>query len=128
MWQHGHFYWNELMTRDVESAKSFYGETLGWTFDGMDMGEEGMYWVAKDGDQPIGGIFEMNKPEFEGMPPHWFAYIAVDDIDARLEKATKAGATVQRPAFDVPGVGRIAIIADSTGAAIGWMTPAPSEG
>ena len=126
MWQHGHFYWNELMTRDPEGAKSFYGEMLGWTFEGMDMGDGGMYWVVKDGDKPVGGMFDMNKPEFEGMPPHWFAYIAVDDIDARLEKATKAGATIKRPTFDVHGVGRIAIIEDSTGAAIGWMTPASS--
>ncbi|MGI9449495.1 MAG: VOC family protein [Geminicoccaceae bacterium] len=127
MWQHGHFYWNELMTRDTEGAKAFYGETLGWTFEGVDMGEDGMYWVAKDGDQPVGGLFDISKPEFEGVPPHWFAYIAVDDIDARLEKATKAGATIKRPPFDVPGVGRIANIADATGATIGWMTPAPSE-
>ena len=25
MWSHGSFYWNELMTRDVEQAKKFYG-------------------------------------------------------------------------------------------------------
>ena len=127
MWQHGHFYWNELMTRDPESARAFYGDSVGWTFDAMDMGEGGTYWVCKDGDKPVGGLFEMNKPEFEGMSPHWFSYIAVDDIDARLEKAAKAGATIKRPPFDVPGVGRIAIVADPTGAVLGWMTPSPQE-
>ena len=30
MWTHGNFYWNELMTRDVEKAKKFYGDTIGW--------------------------------------------------------------------------------------------------
>ena len=31
---HGTFYWNELMTRDVaQSAKKFYADTLGWSFD-----------------------------------------------------------------------------------------------
>ena len=34
---HGKFYWNELMTRDVERAKKFYADTLGWSFDGMPM-------------------------------------------------------------------------------------------
>jgi hypothetical protein len=53
------------------------------------------------------------------------AYIAVDDIDARLAKAEANGATVLRPAFDVPGIGRIAILQDPSGGAIGWMTPAP---
>jgi predicted enzyme related to lactoylglutathione lyase len=119
---HGHFYWNELMTRDVEGAKSFYGTTVGWQFDGMPM-EGSTYWVCKDGDQAVGGIMDMNRPDFEGLPPHWFAYLAVDDVDARVEKAKAAGAELLRPLFDVPGVGRIAILKDPTGAALGWMTP-----
>jgi predicted enzyme related to lactoylglutathione lyase len=124
MWQHGHFYWNELMTRDVEGAKAFYAGTLGWRFDGMPMAEVGTYWVCKDGDQPLGGILDMSPPQFDGLPPHWFAYIAVDDVDARVAKAAAAGAELLRPLFDVPGVGRIAILKDPTGAAIGWITPA----
>jgi hypothetical protein len=28
-----------------------------------------------------------------------------------------------KPAFDVPGVGRIVILLEPGGAAIGWMTP-----
>src|SRR5687767_2435278 len=97
MWQHGHFYWNELMTRDVEGAKAFYAGTLGWRFDGMPMAEVGTYWVCKDGDQPLGGILDMSPPQFDGLPPHWFAYIAVDDVDARVAKATAAGAELLRP-------------------------------
>jgi uncharacterized protein len=123
MWQHAHFYWNELMTRDPEGAKAFYGPTVGWQFEAMPM-ESGTYWVAKDGDTPVGGIFDMNGPDFDGLPPHWFAYLAVDDVDARAAKATAAGATLLRPIFDVPGVGRIAILKDPVGAALGWMTPA----
>jgi predicted enzyme related to lactoylglutathione lyase len=115
------------MTRDVEGAKTFYGETLGWSFDAMPMGEGGTYWVCKDGDQPVGGILDMSPPDFEGLPPQWFSYLSVDDVDARVDKATGAGAILRRPAFDIPGVGRIAIIEDPTGAAIGWMTPAPSD-
>lgn len=122
MTQHGHFYWNELMTRDVEGAKSFYGGTVGWQFDGMPM-EGGTYWVCKDGEQAVGGIMDMNRPDFEGIPPHWFAYLAVDDVDARAAKAVAAGAALLRPIFDVPGVGRIAILKDPTGAAVGWITP-----
>jgi uncharacterized protein len=72
MWQHGHFTGNELMTRDPEEAKAFYGATVGWQFEGMPM-ESGTYWVCKDGNTPVGGILDMNAAEFEGLPPHWFA-------------------------------------------------------
>jgi hypothetical protein len=36
----------------------------------------------------------------------------------------EAGGSVMRDPFDVPEVGRIAIVADPGGAAQGWMTPA----
>ena len=123
MWTHGKFYWNELMTHDAERAKRFYADTLGWSFDGMPMGDA-MYWIAKAGDESAGGIFEMTGPEFANTPEHWMAYLAVDDVDKRVDKATKAGATVVRAPFDISGVGRIAILRQPTGAVIGWMTPA----
>ena len=49
----GSFYWNELMTRDAEAAKKFYGATLGWTFEPMEGGEGPTYWVAKAGDESV---------------------------------------------------------------------------
>ena len=42
---HGHFHWNELMTRDPEGAKSFYSQTIGWTFNDMPM-PDGTYHVS----------------------------------------------------------------------------------
>jgi len=122
MTSHGHFHWNELVTRDVEKAKKFYGSTIGWTFDGMPM-PDGTYWVAKMGDQPVGGLFPIAGPQWDGVPEHWMSYLAVDDVDARVKKATAAGAKLMRPAFDVPGVGRIAILTEPGGAGVGWITP-----
>lgn len=122
-WSHGSFYWNELMTRDVNRAKTFYGDVIGWSFDAMPMAN-GTYWVAKMGDQPVGGIFDISGREFEGVPEGWMSYLAVDDVDARVAKALKAGAKLMKPAFDVPGVGRIAVLQEPGGAGVGWMTPA----
>ena len=82
------------------------------------------YLIAKQDGKPVAGVFEMSGPDFAGIPPHWFAYIAVDDVDQRLAAAKRAGAEVIREPFDVEGVGRIAILKDAVGAAIGWMTPA----
>jgi uncharacterized protein len=125
MWSHGHFYWNELMTRNPEQAKSFYGATVGWTFEAMPMAD-GTYWVAKLGDDAVAGIFPLSTPKFDGVPEQWMAYLAVDNVDARVNKATAAGASLMRPLFDVPGVGRIAILREPGGAGIGWMTPVTS--
>jgi len=120
---HGAFYWNELFTRDVEKAKRFYGETVGWSFSAMPT-SNGTYWIAMVGDKPAGGIMQMKGDQFEGVAPHWFAYVAVDDVDGRVTKVEGAGGEVVRPVFEVPGVGRIAIVKDASGASVGWITPA----
>jgi predicted enzyme related to lactoylglutathione lyase len=122
MTTHGNFYWNELMTRDVDKAKTFYGDTIGWTFDAMPM-PDGTYWVAKMGGKPVGGLFALKSPQFDGVPESWMSYLEVDDVDARVKKAIAAGAKLMRPIFDVAGVGRIAILTEPGGAGIGWMTP-----
>lgn len=120
---HGHFYWNELVTRDAEKAKAFYGAAIGWTFEAMPMGGSAPYWLCKANGATVGGIFTMEGQAFDGMPEHWMCYVAVDDVDARVAKASAAGATILQPAFDVPGVGRIAMVKDPGGAVLGWMTP-----
>jgi uncharacterized protein len=121
---HGTFHWNELMARDVAAAKKFYTDTIGWSFDGMPMPGGDTYWIAKIGDQPVGGIFDISGPDYKGMPDGWMPYIAVDNVDARVKKAVAAGARVMKPAFDIPGVGRIVILMEPGGAGVGWITPA----
>ena len=123
-WTHGQFHWNELMTRNVESAKKFYADTLGWSYDTMAMPGGGTYTLAIAGGKPVGGIFDIDSPAYQGVPESWMPYIAVDDVDARVSKAAKAGAKVMKPAFDVPGVGRIVMLLEPGGAGVGWMTPA----
>ena len=120
---HGHFHWNERLSRDVEQAKKFYGETIGWTFQPMALADGAAYWVAIEDGRPVAGIFPTNRPEFEGVPDGWMSYLAVDDVDARVKKAQAAGAKLMRPIFDVPDVGRIAILTEPGGAGVGWITP-----
>ncbi len=123
MWSHGSFYWNELLTKNVEGAKKFYETTIGWSYQAMPMPDGATYWVAIMGGKPVGGIFPTNGPGFEKVPEAWMSYLAVDDVDARVAKATAAGAKLMRPIFDVPNVGRIAILTEPGGAGVGWMTP-----
>ena len=62
------------------------------------------------------------------MPDNWMPYLAVDDVDARIEKAVAAGAKLAKPIFDIPHIGRLAILMLPGGAAMGWITPASSQG
>lgn len=125
MTAHGKFHWNELMTNDVAAAKDFYSKVAGWTVEEMDMPDGMKYTIVMAGGEPAGGIMDMAHTQAPaGTPPHWFSYIAVDDVDARVAATKAAGGQVMSEPFDVAGVGRIAIIADPSGANIGIMTPA----
>ncbi|WP_299932143.1 VOC family protein [uncultured Pelagimonas sp.] len=131
MSNHGTIWWTELMTRDLPKALDYYAQTCGWEYEAMpDPDTGGTYQVAMKDGKPVAGLMDMSQMEqLTGIPPHWFTYIAVDDVDATVAATEAAGGEIRRPCFDVPGIGRIAIIADPTGAALGIMTPAaPTEG
>ncbi len=120
---HGTIHWTELMTGDIEKAKTYYTAVCGWEWDTMPM-EEGLYYLAKKGEDMVGGMMSLADMEgMENVPPHWMTYLAVDDVDAAVKETQALGGVVHRAPWDVPGVGRIAMIADPSGAAIGLMTP-----
>ncbi|MBP2149938.1 VOC family protein [Xanthobacter autotrophicus DSM 597] len=124
MGPHGKFYWNELLTDDVEKAQAFYSATLGWTFSEMPTGGGHAYYVATLGGEPVAGMMDKTDILPPQVPPHWFSYINVDDVTARVELLKAAGGQVLREPFEIPGIGRIAIVSDATGAPFGIMTAA----
>ena len=73
--------------------------------------------------KPVAGLFDVSSKTYKGVPEAWMSYLAVDDVDKRVKKAVASGAKLMRPIFDVPHVGRIAILTEPGGAGIGWMTP-----
>ncbi len=115
----GTFCWNELLTRDPEASRKFYTELFGWTTEEMDMGPNGKYTLWKSGDKHAGGMMELKAPGTEQVPPHWLAYVAVDDVDASTKKAEGLGAKVCVPPTDIPNTGRFSVITDPSGAALG---------
>jgi uncharacterized protein len=118
----GTFVWDELLCTDVEGARSFYRELLGWTAIDMDMGEFVYTIFKRNGDKDAAGA--MKKPEgTPGPPAAWLTYLATADVDASVQKATQLGATTFMPGTDVPNVGRLAVLQDPTGAAFGLFKP-----
>jgi len=122
----GTFYRNELAVRDVARSKKFYGDLIGWRADEMPMGDGSTYTVLMKSDGPAGGLMRM-PVEHGSMPPQWLPYVAVDDVDAAAAKVARLGGQVVAPAFDMPTVGRICIIADPDGARLGLIKPAPQQ-
>ena len=116
--------WTELMTGDTAKAGTFYKGLFGWgteKFPGpMD------YTLWKRGSESAGGMMALTK-EMHGVPPHWMVYYGVSDVDAVVAKATSLGATIIRPAWDTPGVGRIAILKDPAGAAFAIIKGDPDQ-
>jgi uncharacterized protein len=117
----GVFVWDELMATDVEAAKRFYGDVVGWTTGDMDMGGGFTYTLWKNADgADVGGAMPLGEIS---APPHWLTYIGVGDVDATAARAKELEATVIREPWDVEGVGRLAIVQDPTGAAFGLFRP-----
>ena len=123
---HGAFGWNELMTTDPSSAKTFYKALFNWEMADYPM-EDMTYTVVKVEGEGQGGIMAM-PPEAAGAPPNWGTYITVDDVDATVEKATTLFAKVLSPPRDIPDVGRMAILQDPQGATFMVITYVDMEG
>jgi predicted enzyme related to lactoylglutathione lyase len=115
----GRFYWHELVTADVEQAKGFYGELLGWAITAVDMGPMGTYWIASVGEKQVAGIAKAEN----GAQPGWLAYVTAHDVDETTNQAKAAGATVLVPPSDIPGQGRFSLLADAEGALFAPFRP-----
>ena len=114
----GHFCWNELITTDEAGAKTFYTRLLGWTAEPFGKGMD--YMVLRKDKTGIGGLMKAPQP---GMPAQWLPYVLVEDVDATVAQAAKLGGKVCKEPFDVPEVGRIAVVSDPQGAVFGVIKP-----
>ena len=111
----GAFSWNELMTTDPAAAAAFYSALFGWSV--KEMGAEmGGYRVVNVGDTGVGGI--MKCPEGQPIPPHWGAYVTVDNVEQTIAKCNELGGKVMMPPTDIPNVGRMAVLQDPQGAVV----------
>ncbi len=114
----GSLCWNELYTSNVDVARSFYTDVIGWQARAVDMGSMGTYTLlAVPGEnENLGGIMPI-PPSMKGAS-HWLVYIEVDDCDASTKKANDLGAKTLMPPMDIPNTGRFSIVQDPTGAVL----------
>jgi len=104
--QTGTFCFPELNTRDMDGAKRFYGGLLGWTW--LDVpSAAGSYSLLQVAGTEVAGLHRSERGD-----PSWLCYVAVDGAERVAARAVELGGTQLVAPFDVPGVGRMAMVQD----------------
>ncbi len=126
--RHGEWIWFELWTSDPDAAQAFYGSVLGWNAADAGMPEMD-YRLFRSSHGEVAGLMPL-PAEAAREGPAWLGYIGVDDVDAAAAAVEAASGTVHIPPTTLPGVGRMAMVADPQGVPFHVMrgeSPEPSR-
>lgn len=116
----GKFVWRDLHTDDPAAVKPFYAGLFGWEFvETTAMGRP--YTLVKSGGQFIGGIAKGERLVANESNAQWLSYLSVPDVDRAAERTRAAGGSVSLAPFDLPKVGRGAVVIDPQGAPLGLL-------
>jgi predicted enzyme related to lactoylglutathione lyase len=126
-YEHGVPCWVDTWQPDADAAMGFYTQIFGWEAeDTMPEGAEGTHYMCRLRGRDVAAI--ASRPDAAPDVTAWTTYVWVDDVDATVTRATEAGGSVVVKPFDALDGGRIAVIADPAGAAIGAWQPAAHRG
>jgi hypothetical protein len=118
--------WNQLASRNIESSKRFYKSVFGWV--GVTTPYETSSYTAfrLDGSD-VAGMVEMDRSWPRDLPSHWMTYFGVDDCDTVAGLAVELGGAVAVEPFDMPQVGRTAVLGDPHGAVFSVLEVTPER-
>ncbi|MFD5103700.1 VOC family protein [Streptomyces albidochromogenes] len=117
--------WADAMFTDVEGAKSFYGDVLGWTF-AESSTEYGDYTQAYSDGKAVAAVV----PPMPGQdaPSSWCLYLASPDVAATARKITDNGGEVLMEPMRVGDFGSMLLAKDPSGATFGVWQAGRHEG
>lgn len=119
---HGLFSLHELLTTDLDSAREFYGELLGWTFTETQNIFGNPYLVIHRQGTLVGGMMLKDGIVPDEVPPLWDTYVSVDDVDASAKRVEELGGEVMVQPTDIQNLGRFCVIRDPQGASLNLIT------
>jgi predicted enzyme related to lactoylglutathione lyase len=127
---HGRFAWYELITTDVEAAKAFYTNVIGWgTLDASAPGR--VYTLFTAGKALVSGLMDLPEDARKmGGKPSWVGYVEVDDVDATANRIKRLGGVVHVPPTDVSNISRFSIFSDPQAARLAlfkWLNPGQDQ-
>ncbi|NEB94513.1 VOC family protein [Streptomyces bauhiniae] len=111
--------WADAMFTDLEGAKRFYGDVLGWTF-GESSSEYGNYTQAYADGKAVAAVV----PPMPGQESvsQWCLYFASPDAAATAAKVKENGGEVLMEPMRVGDFGTMAIVREPSGAVFGiWQ-------
>jgi hypothetical protein len=115
----------ELQTKDLAQARNFYTKLFDWKLEEMPLpGGEGSYTMINVGEGTGGGMFQNADPN---VPPHWLAYVGVDDVRAMTDKARTLGAKVCMEPMEVGAYGWMSVLTDPGGATFALWQSKPNQ-
>jgi predicted enzyme related to lactoylglutathione lyase len=107
---------------DVERAKTFYENALGWNFTAW--GPPGFYLIktGPEADPGVQGALQGRREVVPGKPMFGFeCTIGVDSIDDTIANVEAHGGKVVMPKFYIPTVGTLIFFEDTEGNVVGAM-------
>ena len=108
--------WRELARKDLPTALEFYSKLFGWSLEQSKVTPMDYKEIVIDG-KASGGMMAIDEKWGPEPPPsHWTTYVAVANADETAEKIVANGGSIRVPPFDAPGVGRMSMVADPSGA------------
>ena len=117
----GTIVWFDLTVPDAPGIRDFYQSVIGWSPEPVAMGDYDDFSMVAPGDgSTVAGVCHARGDNAE-LPPHWIAYIGVDDLDASLERCVAGGGAVLSKVKGSEEHGRYRVIRDPAGAVLALM-------
>lgn len=121
--------WWEVETADPDAFMRFHASLSGWSFEpafaATELGAD--YWVISAAGAGIGGL---QRAPAGAAPPSAGPrlYVAVDDLEAALDRVVALGGSVERSRVELGGDDRwFGIYRDPTGVSFGMWTANPAR-
>jgi predicted enzyme related to lactoylglutathione lyase len=114
----GSFSKAELFTADIQRARNFYWNLLGWSAQDVRIGNRAAV-VFRQGDRPAAGMTALD----DSHGPRWQTIFAATDCRMAVDRAEELGGTIERAVRDTAGVIRLAAMIDPGGAFFSIVEP-----
>jgi len=115
----GKWIWRELLTRDLGSAIRFYTELFGYAAE-KDYESPGVVEYMLESEGYLRAGIGLLSPDTDTAPV-WLGFVRVDDVNATLQRALAYGGKVLFEPRPEVANGKLAIVADPTGARVGLL-------